>query len=262
MAQGADPPGLPVAVGGDGFRGHGPVVFPVPLLGQVGEEGGQVILPCRHLLAGAHRAARPIHRPGGDGSLPHVALGALPPDLPPAAGHHVPGGEAPVLLRVPLLGQVGEAGSQVVEPGADLPAGAVGAAGPFRPGLDDGAPLVALGALPPHPAVAAAQDLVRGEVPVSGGVPLGGQVGVLGSQVVEPRPGALAGAVGAAALPAGAGVHRRLPPVAVVTLPPDFPPAAVGDGGRGQRGVARPVPLGQQVLPLKADAIVRQAFSH
>ena len=262
VPQPAPPPGHAVAVGGDLPGGEGPVSLRVPLPGQGGEEGGQVVLPRHHLLAGAHRAAGPTLGPGDNGRLPHVAFGALPPDLPPAAGHHVLGGEGPVLRGVPFPDQVGVLGGQVVVPGVNLPAGAVGAAGPFRPGLDDGAPLVALGALPPHPAVAAAQDLVRGEVPVPRGVPLLGQVRELGSQIIEPWPGPFAGAVGAAALRPGSGVHRRLPPVALLTDPPDLLAAAVGEARRGQRGVAHLVPLAQHRLPLGAGTVVRQAFSH
>ena len=191
-----------------------------------------------------------------------MALGALPPDLSPAPGDHVPGGEGGVFGGVPLFGQVGVEGGQVVVPRAHLPAGAVGAAGPGGPGFHDGAPLMALGALPPHPAAAAPQDLVRGEAAVFGGVPLPGHVGEAGGQVVEPRPGLLPGAVGAAALPAGAGVHGGFPAVALLAPPPDFPAAAVGDPRRGEIAVGLGVPLVQQILPLKADTIVRQRFSH
>ena len=255
VAQRAPPPGGAVAVGGDLLGREGPILLPVPLLGQLGEEGGQVVLPRHHLLAGAHRAACASAGPGGNGRLPYMALGALPPDLPAAAGHHVLGPQVPILGGVPLGGQVGVLGGQIVVPGADLPAGAVGAARPRRPGLDPGIPHMAVGTLPPHPAVAAPENLVRGEVPVLGGVPLLGQVREPGGQVVKPRSGALAGAVGAAALSPGPGVHCRLPHMALFTAPPEFLAAAVGDGVRGQGAVPAPIPLVQQIPPMETGAV-------
>lgn len=228
MAQLAAPPDLPVGIGGDLAGGQEPVFGGMPLGSQGREGAGQVIFAGEHLLAGAHWAARSPD-PGDHGGLPRMALGALPPHLPLGPGGDVAGAKGPVLLRVPLPGQLGVGGGQVVLSRLQPAPGAHRASGALDPAVDPSLPDVAPVAAPPHFPVAAWQDLCRGQIPVFGGMPLGGQLGVLGRQIGFPRPGLVPGAIGTAAPRARAGVNRSLPPMPLGAAPPDLPAADVGD---------------------------------
>ena len=184
VAPGAEPPGLAVAGGGDLPGRQGAVALLVPLGGQLGIPGGQVIELGQHLLSGAHRAAASASRPGADRGAPAVAMGAAPPDLFLCAGGHVPGGQGAVAVRVPLGGQLREEGGQVVLAGQQLPARAHRAAAAGDPGLHHGAPAVALGAAPPDLGMAAMGDGLGRQGEVARRVPF-----------VQQRPEAAAGAV-------------------------------------------------------------------
>ena len=258
VTQLAAPPDLPVGVGGDLAGGQGSVLGGMPLGGQGREGAGQVIFPGEHLFAGAHRAACPPN-PGDHGGLPLVALGALPPHLPLGPGGDVAGAKGPVLLRVPLPGQLRVGGGQVILPRRQPAVGAHRAARALDPGIDIGLPNMVPVAAPPNLPVAARQDLRRGQVPVFVGVPLGGQLGILGRQIGFPRPGLAPRAVGATAARARAGVNRGLPPVPLGAAPPDLPVAAVGD----LRGVPvfLKVPLLKQSHFVVGQAVVLQGRS-
>ena len=134
-------------------------------------------------------------------ATPHVALGALPPDLPPVAGHHVPGVRRPFFSGCHSWARWGKRAAKSLNPALTCRLAQWGdrplLSGTSRwrsTGGPEGTATTPGGSLP-HRTWSGVRS------PFRVGVPLGGQVGILGSQVVEPRPGALAGAVRAAALP-------------------------------------------------------------
>lgn len=124
--------------------------------------------------------------------------------------------------------------------------GADGAAALLRAGarIDDGFPHVSHGALPPDLFVAAGRDHLRCQRAVERRVPLRGHAGTERFQIVEAGQDLSPCAVRTAA-PLGAHMHRRLPRMAVFTRPPDFFLAAVGNGVRRERKIARFVPFFQ-----------------
>ena len=173
VPTGAQPPHLPVAVGRHLLGGVWPVEGGVPLPGDVRAEGGQVVFPGDDLLAGTHGTAGAAVGPGGYPGLPLVALFTHPPHPALGAGEHVPGGEGPVFLRVPLFGHPGKGGGQVVHPRQHRAVGAHGTAGAaVGPGGYPGLPLVALFTLPPDFAIAAIGNLLRRQGKIARGVPL------------------------------------------------------------------------------------------
>ena len=81
-------------------------------------------------ITGADRTAVLAARgPGVDHCLPHMAGGALPPDLFVAAYGHHSGCQCAVQVGVPLCGDHRLFGLQVVKPGKDLSPGAIRAGG-------------------------------------------------------------------------------------------------------------------------------------
>ena len=165
---------------------------------------------------------------GIDRSLPDVALSAAPPDLFIAAQGHIPGGKAFVQRLVPLLGQLGPEGCQIIEPGQDFFAGAVGAAAALflGSGKRGRLPAVALLAKPPDLLVSPGQSLLRFSrilLPI----PLFGQVGVKGLQIGFSGQDRFPGAIGTAAAIHHT-VHRRFPAMALLAAPPDLPMAPGG----------------------------------
>ena len=179
-----------------------------------------------------------------------------PPDLAPGSGHHIMGRQASVFGRVPLAGQLRVSGRKVVYAGQQRPVGTDGTAcAAYGAGLHDGLPLMAFLAYPPCHVVTAQRYVRRGHAVVFRGVPLCGQIGPLGGQVVLSRPGPFSRAVGTAA-PRCAGVDRRLPFVALFAFPPHAPLAAVGDPLRRQRSVFRRVPLPKQLGSVMRPAVV------
>lgn len=143
------PPDGPVAVRRHLFGAQAVVFRRVPLGGQGGKGRGEVIHPRQDQPPGAHGAPRPTAGPAGHAGLPLVPRLAAPPGLPVGAGGHLVRLKGPVFRRVPLGGDVREAGGKVVHAGLEPPGAAVGAAPPGGPGLHRGLPAVALFALPP-----------------------------------------------------------------------------------------------------------------
>lgn len=87
-------------------------------------------------------------------------------------------------------------------------------------------------------------DVARRKRAVFLAVPLRGDIGIECAKIVEAGQDLSPCAVRTAA-PLGAHMHRRLPRMAVFTRPPDFFLAAVGNGVRRERKIARFVPLFQ-----------------
>ena len=148
----------------------------MPLGGDGGGPGGQVVEPRQDLSPGTVGTAAAVSGAGGHQGRVVVARRAPPPDLAVGIGGDLLGRQALVSLRVPLGSDLREPAGQVVLPGQDLPAGAHGAAAAVGPAVDLGLPTVALPADPPHLFPAA-----DGEVPgrprdVVRGVPLGQEI--------------------------------------------------------------------------------------
>ena len=104
--------------------------------------------------------------PGIHRCLPLMALCAPPPDLAGAARGHGFRPERSIFGGVPLGGQKGVLAGQVVLVRMNFPACTHRTAAASYPGLDLSLPLMALFTDPPHLAVAAGQDLIRGECAV------------------------------------------------------------------------------------------------
>lgn len=149
----ADPPDLPIGAGGDHGWGQRAVEGGVPLGGDLGHTGCQIVEAGQHLFAGAIRAAAALARPAGNPTLVLVAEGTDPPDLPIGIGGDLLGRQAAILGGVPLGGNLREGGGQVVFAGLYLPAGTVGALGSAQsPRGDGGLPAVPFFTLPPDSA--------------------------------------------------------------------------------------------------------------
>lgn len=222
----ADPPDLPAGAGGDHGWGQRAVEGGVPLGGDLGHTGCQIVEAGQHLFAGAIRAAAALARPAGDPALVLVTEGTDPPDLPIGIGGDLLGRQAAILGGVPLGGNLREGGGQVVFAGLYLPAGTVGALGSAQsPGGDGCLPAVPFFTLPPDSARRAGQHIPGRQGAVLGGVPLGCHHGVHRGQVGLSRLHRLVGTQRAAAA-ADAGLDLCHPLVPVGAAPPDVQIAA------------------------------------
>ena len=113
---------------------------------------------------------------------------------------------------------------------------------------------------PPHLAMAAGQDLIRRESAIFGGMPLMGQLRIERCQVGLPRQRNFPCTDGTAGSAACAGMYGRLPAVSLLTAPPHFLFAAVGELRWSQWQIACDIPLPQKFLSTCAQAIVGQCF--
>lgn len=262
MASVALPPDLAVAVGRELVGRKIAVQARVPLGGQIGMARGEVVLAGNDAAAGADGTA-PACGTAGDTGLPAVACGALPPDDALAASADITRREGTVLRRVPLGGEGRIDGGKVVCPGLHAVAAADGAAcAAAGAGLDLGLPDVALGTLPPDAPLAAGTNVLRREGAVLRRMPLGGESGMGGGEVVRSGLHLAAAAHGAATVVGGAGVDSGGPGVARLTAPVHALLAAVGDGRRRERRIGGGVPLSEQVNIARADAVVLQTLAH
>lgn len=194
--------------------------------------------------------------------MPFVTFVADPPDFSMRAGQDVMRGEAAILCWVPLAGEIGGMGGEVVIAGEDVAVGADGTACTADTGFDLSAPFVAVGAKPPHELVAAGKDVGRGEGPVLCRVPLAGELGISGGEVCFAGDGAAACAIGAACAAAAASVDGCLPVVAVGAGPPYAVLAAAGDGLWGEREIFLGVPLDEELFAVFAVTEIGQGFAH
>lgn len=179
--------------------------------------------------------------------FPGVALRALPPDLPAAAGGDHLRRQGRVLGGMPVSGGLRFQGGQVVEPRQNLPPRTIGAVrAVYRPRPHRRLIRMPQGTAPPHPAVAAGGAGLGGQGGVPGVVPLSGHSGVGAGQVVLAGHHHFSGAHRTARAP-GAGGDHGLPAVAFFTAPPDFLVGACKQVHRAQGPVAFGVPLPEQV---------------
>ena len=261
MAQGAQPPDLPVGAGRHLPRGQRFIFGWVPLGRNGRKQAGQIVFSGLHLPPGADRTAA-ARNPGGHAGLPFVTLFADPPDLAGGTRRDLVRGKRPIFRGVPLGGKPGILTGQIVFRGAYFPVGAHGTAAACHTGIDLCPPLMSALADPPGHLMTAGQYLCWSEITVSRWMPLAGQLRKERGQVVLSRLWHLACTDRAAGSAAGPGMYRGLPVMAFSALPPDLFLAAVGDDGRCDRQIFVRRPLIQQLLPPFLYAEVVQAFTH
>ena len=175
MSPFALPPHLAVGAGCDLLWGQRSIFSGVPLSGQLGKLSGQIVFSRNHFSSAAHRATAAGY-PGVHRRLPLMALFTPPPDLAGTAGCQGFRPECSVFGGMPLGRQKGILAGQVVFMRMDFPAGTHWTAATGYPGLDLSLPLMTFFTEPPHLAVAAGQDLIRGECAVFGRMPFMGQL--------------------------------------------------------------------------------------
>ena len=129
-------------------------------------------------------------------------------------------------------------------------------------GVDAGAPDVALRALPPDIPAAARHDHFGRQLAVERRMPLGGNVGRGGREIVEAREHLASRAVGAALLARGAERDAHGKRVPLFAAPPCHRGAAAGNIVRRPAAVFLRIPLPQQRLAPVLLAELPQAFSH
>ena len=197
------------------------------------------------LVAG--QAAGAGSRARVDNGLPFVSERAAPPDLSIGASDHVARGELPVLRRVPLPGEPGEAGGERVRRRDPL-VRAERTTVARHDLLDRRFPCMAEGAAPPRATIGPDSDVVRGEISVLGGVPPRGGAWHLGGQRVGHRDG-VAGAERTADGSRPAARHALLPFVVgpLRALPPDVAARAHRHVARREHPVLHGVPLPREV---------------
>ena len=178
----ADPPDFFVTGGSDLLWGEAAVFGWMPFFGDGRILAGEVVDARNDLFAGADWAAAAVDT-GGDGCAPFVAFVADPPDFAPGAGDDIGWGEVAVFGWVPLASELGIVGGEVVDAAQECAIAADRTAGAGDAAFDLGAPLVAMGTLPPNEAMAAREHVRRGEVAVFGWVPFGGEIWVTGCEV-------------------------------------------------------------------------------
>lgn len=145
----ADPPDFFVAGGSDSLWGEAAVFGWVPFFGDGRILAGEVVDARNDLFAGADWAAAAVDS-GGDGCAPFVAFVAGPPDFAPGAGDDIGWGEVAVFGWVPLASELGIVGGEVVDAAQECAIAADRTAGAGDAAFDLGAPLVAMGTLPPN----------------------------------------------------------------------------------------------------------------
>ena len=182
MAFGTDPPDFAPTAGDNVGWSEGAVFGWMPLGGELGIEAGEIVLAGLDELIGANWTAGAI-----DTRFylcpPFVAVVTLPPHESMAAGQDIGWGEGGIFGWVPLASELGIVGSEVVDAAQECTIAADWTAGAGDAAFDLGAPLVAMGTLPPNEAMAAREHLRRGEVAVFGRMPFGGEIWVTGCEV-------------------------------------------------------------------------------
>ena len=257
----ADPPDFFVAGGSDSLWCEGAILGWMPLGCNGWILTGEVVLAGDDLLAGADWATAAVDT-GRNNCAPFMAFITNPPDFAPGAGDDVARREVAIFGWVPLAGELGIVGGEVVDAAQKCAIAADWAAGAGDAAFDLGAPFVAVGAKPPHKLVAAGKDVGRGECAVFGWVTLAGELGVSGGEVCFAGDGAAACAIGTACAAAATGVDGGLPVVAVNAGPPYAVLAAAGDGLWGEREIFLGVPLDEELFAVFAVTEIGQGFAH
>lgn len=212
----------------------------VPLGGGLRLKRRQIVEARQNAPSGAVGAAHAAGRPGSNDRLPFMAQGTTPPDLPVAVSRHLIRRQLTVACRVPFLRQRREHGGQIRLSRHSRPSAANGTAIATAAAADAGPPGVPLFTAPPGVPSAARQHMLRRQRPILLRIPLGGQGGIHGGQIVAADPQDAARAVGApcAACP---DTHLGLPGMTGTAMPPDLLMTAPMDIIRRQRSYRRTV---------------------
>lgn len=149
---------------------------------------------------------------------------ALPPDAAVTVCGDLTGGQLVVFPGMPLGGNLWKGAGQIVFSGQHFSPGTHRAAVSNHAGTNSGTPLMALFALPPHLAAAAAADLIHCYRQILFRKPLGGNCRIIPQQGSAIR----SIAAGTACPAARAGINHALPDMTFFTLPPHFAATAVG----------------------------------
>ena len=257
----ADPPDFFVAGGSDLLWGEGAILGWMPLGGNGWILAGEVVLARDDHFAGADWATAAIDA-SGDGCAPFMAFVANPPDFAPGAGDDVARREVAIFGWMPLAGELGIVGGEVVFSAQECAVAADWTAGTGHSAFDLGTPHVSMLTLPPDETVAAGEHVGRGEVAIFGGMPLAGDVWIAGGEVGFTRNGPTAVAIRAACAAAASGMDGGLPTVSIRTAPPNVPFAAIAYAFWGQRQVALAVPLVKQFFAACASTEIGERFAH
>ena len=255
------PPNLPVGAGCHLPGRKIAVFFRMPLGSNGRKLTGQIVFPGRHLPPGADRTATAGH-PGGHAGLPLVSLFTDPPDPAGGTRRDLVRGQQSVFGGVPLGGKLRILTGQIIFSRVYFPVGTHGTAAAGHSGFDARPPLMAFFTDPPDDPVTAREHLLWGKGSVAGGVPLTGQIGTAGGQICFPSQWYFPRADRTPGPADGPGMYRCPPAMSLLTLPPYFSLAAMGDDGRCDRQIFVRRPLIQQLLPPFPCAEVMQAFTH
>ena len=257
----ADPPDFFIAGGSNLLWGEGAILGWVPLGCNGWILAGEVVLAGDDHFAGADWATASVDA-SGDGCAPFMTFVANPPDFAPGAGDDVARREVAIFGWVPLAGELGIVGGEVVFSAQECAVAANWAAGAGHSAFDLGAPHVSMLTLPPDETVATGEHVGRSEVAIFGWVPLAGDIWIAGGEVGFAGDGPTAVAIRAACAAAASGMDGGLPTVSIRTAPPNVPFAAIAHAFWGERQVALAVPLVKQFFAACAATEIGERFAH
>ena len=257
----ADPPDFFVAGRGNLLWGEAAVFGWVPLGCNGWILTGEVVLARDDHFASADWATAAVDS-GGDGCTPFMAFITNPPDFAPGAGDDVARREVAIFGWVPLAGELGIVGGEVVDAAQKCAIAANWAAGAGHSAFDLGAPLVAMLTLPPNEAVAAGEHVGRSEVAVFCGMPLAGDIWITSGKVGLAGNGPTTVTIRAACATAAARIYSSLPAVSIRAVPPNIPFTAIAHAFWSQRQVALAVPLVKQFFAACAATEIGERFAH
>jgi len=173
-----------------------------------------------------------------------MPIRALPPDLFVAAGGDHLRCQAVIPFRVPLGGDLGRRGGEIIKPRKHAAIAAIGTAG--RKGhtvIDDGTIAMPLRAEPPDLSIGVRRDGLRGECAVSLGMPLfrhhWGDTG----QIVFAGDHGFSGADWASCPSVRSGLYSCLPEMSTAAPPPHLSVTGIAHVAGRERAVFRRVPL-------------------
>ena len=256
------PPNFAPAAGEDMVGGEGRIFGWVPFGGYARIFCGEIVEAKEHLGIGAVRAAAASLGAAGDGGLILVAFVADPPDFFVAGGSDLLWGEGAILGWMPLGCNGWILAGEVVLAGDDHFAGADWATAAIDASGDGCAPFMAFIADPPDFAPSAGDDVARREVAIFGWVPLAGELGIVGGEIVFSAQECAIAANWAAGAAAASGMDGGLPTVSIRTAPPNVPFAAIAHAFWGERQVALAVPLVKQFFAACAATEIGERFAH